>query len=427
MFEKIILSALGLFLLAGVSVAVSPDYSFDIQGKLTDNSVPPRPVTGQHKLTFNLYFINPASPEALLISTTSETNVQLDQEGEFKVNIRFPDGPYLPSAFKYQLNIGMQVDNGGELLPRQPLGGTAYAVRARAATDAAYHTYVLRTGDTMKGTLYVKPSATGTFYGVYATSTNGGLIANGANVGIQGEGVFGAYGFSNLTNGAGISAEAKLQTGSSPGPYSARFDGPGGVRVNGVVSIESPTIKSYRDAVNIKSSYVALQAEGNSTGGSFEGTSQIYSEGIYGAAGNGGAFTNNNTTWSDGAYTDKFGAFGKGYYGVTGIGKSVNSSQAYGVAGIGGQWGIIGSANNDGSSGIFGESNNRDGYAGYFRGGKGFKTNILTLIPIDISSFPPSNQTPGTLVVVKQSNTLMELYIHVGNGRWGKISLNEIQ
>ncbi len=138
-----------MFVLAAVIIPVSAyaiPQQINFQGRLT--SFEGSPITTSTSVTFNLY--NASSGGSPLWSTS--TSVTPDKNGAFSVLLSC-DSSNFDDVNNRWLEV---VVNGQTLTPRQQFASVPFAYRAITAeslSGGATGPYVLKTGDTMTGTL----------------------------------------------------------------------------------------------------------------------------------------------------------------------------------------------------------------------------------------------------------------------------------
>lgn len=129
--RRVVMSAavICLFVIATDSFAQAPA-TLVYQGRLTNQSG--APLSGQHTVTFRFY----AAPTGGTSLWTETLQITADQNGLFTAelgNIDPIDATVLDGSKRY---LGLSVDAGLEMTPRQVVSSTAYALSARSAPVA---------------------------------------------------------------------------------------------------------------------------------------------------------------------------------------------------------------------------------------------------------------------------------------------------
>jgi len=154
--KKIVLAMVFVLLAGATAQAQSVPPLVNYQGMLTDAAG--KPQTGTKKLEFNLY--DAATGGNKVWGPQVFNSVPL-MNGMFNVILGTTDanGKSIADAFSAKDRyLGMKVDGGTELVPRQQILSTPFAIQAFKATDAD-HALKADVAETVQGTnLYVDPN-----------------------------------------------------------------------------------------------------------------------------------------------------------------------------------------------------------------------------------------------------------------------------
>jgi hypothetical protein len=177
---------------------------FPLQGHLTDSSG--NPLNGDYHITFRLYLVASGGTEIC-----HDTNVVSVVNGLFSTEIL---GNCLDSFNGQQIYLGIEVEDDGEMSPRQPIYATPYALSLRpgavitSSLGAQAILHIESWSTTGRGLRAYAMATSGVNYGVVGASRSpdgfGGYFYNTdpGGYGLKGEGAIGVYGESE--DGSGV-------------------------------------------------------------------------------------------------------------------------------------------------------------------------------------------------------------------------------